>query len=194
MIGRVLEREQLAAMRAGGWMSAIAASIFAFLALLAALLAFRTIFPMINPAANVSFPDNLRPSFFVAKLAPTRIWRLFSSSARFAKLAETHDSYCSALQNTSQGDIEKIVAAEVLKVSFIRQVKTDRLAGFAKVLSVVVLVFILLLWFFPPKETSQPNQQSSCTGGNISVSIESPNSPVLKSSRANKAHSEVKEK
>src|SRR5947209_821998 len=101
MLGRVLEREQLAAIRFGGWIPWTTASIFVLLATVAAILAFKTVFPMVNPATNVSFPDDLRPAFFVAHLRPSRIWRFFSSSPKFVKLAETHESYVSALQNAS---------------------------------------------------------------------------------------------
>jgi len=177
MLGRVLERDQVVAIVARGWISWIVVSIFALLATFAAILAFRTVFPMINPAANVSFPDNLNPPFFVSHFSESRIWRLFSSSPRFSKLAETHESYTSALLSASEERIEQIMAAEVLKVSFIRQIKTDRLAGFAKVLTTAVLVFILLLWAARPNEpVSQPIRATSCTEGNISVEIGSRNS------------------
>jgi hypothetical protein len=176
MLGRVLEREQVVAIRAGGWIPWAVASLFAILVTLAVSLAFRTIFPMVNPAANVSFPDNLRPAFFVGHFSQSRIWRLFSSSPRFAKLAETHESYTSALQSASVESIERIMAAEVLKVSFIRQIKTDRLAGFAKILTATVLIFILLLWTARPNEpVAPPIRSTSCTEGGISIEIGSRN-------------------
>jgi hypothetical protein len=177
MLGRVFEREQVVAIRAGGWIPWAVASIFAVLGMLAAILAFRTVFPMINPAENVSVPDDLRPAFFVAHFSQSRIWRLFSSSPRFSKLAETHESYTSALLSASAETIEQIVAAEVLKVSFIRQMKTARLAGFAKVLTGTVLIFILLLWTARPNEPiAQPIRAMPCTEGNVSIEIGSRNS------------------
>lgn len=177
MLGGVLEREQVVVIRAGGWIAWTVASIFAVLATLAAVLAFRTIFPMINPAENVSVPGHLRPAFFIAEFSQARIWRLFSSSPRFSKLAETHESYTSALLGASSERIEEIMAAEVLKVSFIRQMKTDRLAGFAKVLTGTVLIFILLLWTARPNQPiAEPVRATSGIGGNVSIEIGSRNS------------------
>lgn len=185
MLGRVLEHDQLVAIQTGGWISAITASLFGILALLAALLAFRTIFPMIDPAQNVSLSEEVRPKFFVSKLHPIRVWRLFSSSSRFSRLVETHASYCETLQNTSDEDIERSIAAEVLKVSFIRQLKTDRLSGFAKILVALVLAFIALLWLVPPKESSEVDRRGPCmAGGNISVTLEAQKPPVIE--RTNK--------
>ncbi len=159
------------------------ALLFAAFAILAGLLAFKTVFPMVNPAINVSFPGNLRPAFFIARLKPSRIWRLFSSSPRFATLEETHASYVTSLANATEADIEHIVAAEVLKVSFIRQMKTDRLTGFAKALTVAVLLFVLLLLGVPRKEhPDRTLPKLSCPDGNVSIQIDSKSSPVVQSS------------
>src|SRR5579862_3265436 len=44
-----------------------------------ATLGFKTVFPMINPAENVLFPDDLEPKFFISKLGTSRWMRhLFS--------------------------------------------------------------------------------------------------------------------
>lgn len=169
MLGRVLEHDQLAAIRSAGPYSAAIAAIFALLAVSAAVLAFRTVFPMINPAANVSLPDGLRPAFFVTKLQPCGFCRLFSSDPRFARLSETHESYSAQLVNATEDSIEKTLAAEVLKVSFIRQMKTDRLVAFAKVLIATVIVFTALLLIIPRKESPSQSPSNPCTAGSISI-------------------------
>lgn len=170
MVGKVLEREQLAAIRSATRPGIICACVFTALVALSATLAFTTVFPMIDPAENVSFPGNLRPPFFIAKLFPSRLWRHFSSRSRYAKLAETHESYLAAVQNASPEVIESVLAAEVLKVSFIRNMKIDRLFGFAKVLAVTVLAFVLLIWLVPaPKSVVANSDSRPCPAGDVFV-------------------------
>lgn len=170
MIGAAITREEIAAIRASGLVSILIALIFAALCALSAVFAFRTVFPTINPAANISLPKGLEPPFFIHELRPRRFWRLFSSNPQHAKLALTHESYIASLRAATADTIEAVMAAEVLKVSFIRQMKTDRLAAFAKALTVTVIAFVVLLLAVPShRDELNLTRQEKCGGTNIEV-------------------------
>lgn len=154
MVGKVLDQDQIAAIKASGPVPIIIFIIFSGLAIISAALAFKTVFPMVNPAEHVAAPNNLRPPFFITGLKPSHFLRLFSSRKEFARLAETHADYCMEVQNVSETAIEKILVAEVLKLSFIRLLKNDRLIAFAKVLAICVIIFVLLIFLVPKVPTT----------------------------------------
>lgn len=147
IVGKVLlDQDQLFALKSHGPLIVMLSSIFGLSVILAATLGFRTVFPTVNPAQNVSFPDDLEPRFFISRFSRRRLLRLFSSNKKFATLETTHTAYCTALREASAERLESIVAAEVLKLSFIRQLKTDRLGAFAKMLVLTVILFTILMF------------------------------------------------
>lgn len=150
MVGKILlDSDQLRAFASHGRLVLGLAGLLGSVVLVAAVLGFRTVFPTVNPARNVTFPDNLEPKFFIFKFGNCRWLRLLSSRKDFATLATTHEHYCAALQRATPSTIESILAAEVLKVSFIRQIKTDRLTAFAMSLVASVALFIVLVFAAP---------------------------------------------
>jgi hypothetical protein len=154
IIGKVLDREQLIAFVTHGILILLIFIAFAVLVIISAVIGFRTVFPTVDPKDNVTFPDNLEPKFFIANFKPKGFLRYFSSNKKFAMLATTHAAYCSALEKANAENLMKIAAAEVLKLSFIRQLKTDRLTAFSKVLIFTVIGFIFLT-LTVPKPSSQ---------------------------------------
>jgi hypothetical protein len=155
MLSEVVDRDELVAVKGAGLISIIAFAAFAGLAIVAAALALKALFPMVNPAQNVSFDEKLRPPFFVGKLKTSHLLRLFSSRKKFATLAETHSDYCAAVRDASSEDFEKVLAAEVLKLSFIRQLKNDRVVALGKVLTLTLVAFVVLV-FVTPKPPRSP--------------------------------------
>jgi hypothetical protein len=167
IVGKVLfDQDQLTAFKSHGPMVLALSVAFALVVVLSAFLGFKTVHPTINPAQNVSFPDDLEPKFFIYKFSCCRFLRLFSNSKKFATLETTHTAYCAALRESTPEKLESIVAAEVLKLSFIRQMKMDRLRAFAWALIVTVILFTALM-FVPRKGTAevapQPNRVCSST-------------------------------
>src|SRR5579871_3581693 len=61
MISKVLDRDQLAVFQSHGVLILSIFIIFVLLTILSAIIGFRTVFPTINPAENVTFPDDLEP-------------------------------------------------------------------------------------------------------------------------------------
>jgi hypothetical protein len=144
MISKVLDRDQLVAFEGHGVLILSIFIAFVLLTVLSTAIGFRTVFPTINPAENVSFPDNLEPKFFIFSFFPNSRWKVFSSKKRFVKLKTTHADYCAAINSATAEKLESILAAEALKLSFIRQLKTDRLVALARTLIPTVSLFIIL--------------------------------------------------
>jgi hypothetical protein len=120
----------------------IVLGLFWLFATLAAILAFRVLFPTINPYRNVRVPTTLAPRFFITELSDKSWLRLFSSSDRYSTLSETHDQYHDSIVRATPEDLVSVLCAEVLKLSFIRQLKTDRLIWFAYALVTSVVFFL----------------------------------------------------
>jgi hypothetical protein len=158
MVGKLLDRDQLVACASHGLVVIVISAVFALLVVIAATLGYKTVFPTVNPAQNASIPDNLEPKFFISKFSPKRFLRLFSANRRFVMLETTHAGYCAALKQATAENLESIAAAEVLKLSFIRQLKTDRLAAFATVLIPTVILFIVVILAAPKAVAEKPIQ------------------------------------
>ena len=150
----LLDHDELAGFGSRGLLVLSLAVVFGLIVIVAAVLGFKTVFPTVNPARNVSFPDDLEPKFFISKMSCCRFLRLFSGDKKFAMLEETHARYCGALRDATAEKLESILAAEVLKLSFIRQMKTDRLAWFAKALTAAVVLFTALM--LSPRKQAAP--------------------------------------
>lgn len=161
IVGKVLlDQDQLVAFSSHGPIVLGISAFFGLLVALSATLGFRTVIPTVNPAQNVTFPDDLEPRFFIYKFKCCRFLRLFSSSKKYATLEMTHAAYCEALREASAEKLESILAAEALKLSFIRQMKTDRLGAFAKLLVVTVALFTVLMFVArkaPPEVPAPPH-------------------------------------
>jgi len=183
MLGKILlDSDQLRAFASHGRLVLGFAVLLGIVISVAAVLGFRTVFPTVNPAQNVTFPDNLEPKFFISKFGNCCWLRLLSSRKHFATLATTHEHYCAALQRATPSTIESILAAEVLKLSFIRQIKTDRLTAFAISLVASVALFIVLVFAAPKPSKVGPsgisNNASGAKTANVSVRF-SPESVAL---------------
>lgn len=109
------------------------------------MLAFRVLFPTIDPYKNVRVPRDLTPRFFLTELDDKSWLRFLFSSDHFSTLKQTHADYVSAIQRANSADLLSVLAAEVLKLSFIRQLKTDRLMAFARTLIVTAVLFIIFI-------------------------------------------------
>lgn len=144
IVAKLFEHDRLLTLTAHGRVLSTLSVLLVVLIATSATLGYKTIFPTINPCDNVCLPDNLEPKFFISKFECSNWLRLLSSNKKFAKLKTTHFEYCASLMNATDRELESVVAGEVLKLSFIRQLKTDRLSWFARVLILTVLLFLAL--------------------------------------------------
>jgi len=122
-----------------------------------------------NPGQNASIPDDLEPKFYIFRLSPRRLWRLFSSDKKFAMLETTHSGYCEVLKQVAAENIESVAAAEVLKLSFIRQLKMDRLGAFATVMIPTVILFIIVGLAAPKANTEKSLQTARESSPTVTV-------------------------
>jgi hypothetical protein len=120
---------------------------FGFLAIatLAGAIVTRVLFPTSNPSRNVVLSPEVTPEFFLWELKPKRCGRILSSHPCFSRLAEPHEKYLAQVAAADAATLLRSVSAEVLKVSYIRQIKTDRLRALAQILALGVLVFVSLI-------------------------------------------------
>jgi hypothetical protein len=157
VVDKLLDPEQLAALKSHGHVTTVLLIMLLVAILLCAFLGFETVFPVVNTAKNVSFPDNLEPRFFISTFSRNRILSLFSSSEKYSMLKATHAEYCAALDQATDGHYESVMAAEVLKLSFIRELKTFRLKWFARLLVGTVFLFMIAVVVAPK---SEPQRQA----------------------------------
>lgn len=170
IVSKLLDTDQISACRSHGIVALVAATVLFVLVTLSAFLGFRTIFQVINPAANVSFPDNLEPKFFIFEFRRRGILRLFSSSKRFSTLKTTYAEYSTALDRATARELEAVTVAEVLKLSFIRQLKTDRLQWFTRTMIATVILFVAVM-IIAPKVSSEKQVQVIHDGQPLVVQI-----------------------
>jgi hypothetical protein len=119
----------------------IAVILFLVSVALTLLICLRVIFPVIKPP-NAPSPGTGRslPKYFIPHRKEHR-WRrhIFSGSVENV-LADDHRSYSAALLSANDADIFLSMCDELLMVSLIRQIKSDRLQA-AMFLLVLAIVF-----------------------------------------------------
>jgi hypothetical protein len=171
---KLLEPDQISASNSHGPFVATVWVALILLVILSAFLGFRTIFPTINPSANVSLPDKLEPKFFISELGRKGILRLFSSHKRHSTLKTTHADYSAAVEGATVGELQAVVVAEVLKLSFIRQLKTDRLQWFTRTMIATVILFVVVM-ILAPKGSSET--QIKIVHDGQPIVVQAPQSP-----------------
>ena len=119
--------------------------LFSTFAFLCAFIVFRVIFPVTNPAKNVKLNGNHKPQFFVWEMQPKSWVRIFSTSPRFSRLALEQESLIKDINCGSSQSLIACLSGEALKVSYIRQIKADRLRALGCFLPLCSLLFILLV-------------------------------------------------
>jgi len=130
---------------------------FGLTALIASILVVLILFPITNPALNVRLiAATNEPTFFLTQLNPRRWLRIFSRSPNYSRLAQDHGEYVSKISTASNTALLQAISGEVLKVSYIRQIKTDRLRAMTIALATCAVFFVLLVG--TDAKFSQPNK------------------------------------
>ncbi len=95
---------------------------------LSLLICLRVIFPVIKPhSAPSPHPTRALPKFFIHHQKSHHWLRHTFSSSVEDVLCEDHESYTASLAAASDADLVTAMCDEVLMVSLIRQIKSDRL-------------------------------------------------------------------
>jgi hypothetical protein len=108
------------------------------------LIVARVVFPTNNPGANTSLISGATPRFFLCELEPRRWARLVSSQPKFSRLAQDHGEYVAQLAAADVRQILVVLSGEVLKVSYIRQIKAERMKALAYALFCTTALFACL--------------------------------------------------
>jgi len=136
---------------------------FAISALASIIIAFRVVFPTSNPSRNVTLDQPKTMTFYVAELNPRRWLRFISSSPRFSTLEVTQSEFVAETERATSEVILGTLSAEVLKVSYIRQIKYERLKALAAMLffNLAFFVGIMIANSSKPVNLTQPLQRTS---------------------------------
>jgi hypothetical protein len=89
--------------------------------------------------------------------------RKFSNNAKYSRLKIAHAEYIRELSTSGPAALVNTMCAELLKVSYIREIKTHRLKAFAWALLACVLLFLSLVTgdaIWPIKRANDPVQVS----------------------------------
>lgn len=127
------------------WRKTLFVSFWA-VALTGGLVVFKVIFPVHNPADNVRLiARDCRPQFFLSGLEPKRWLRFLLRSPRFSVLAVPQEAFLGDVKNATFDSLIECMTGEVLKVSYIRQIKADRLRALGYLLFACSLLFVILV-------------------------------------------------
>lgn len=119
---------------------------FGLTTIIASILVVLILFPITNPALNVRLIAATNgPTFFLTQLNPRRWLRIFSRSPNYSRLAQEHSEYLNQVKAVTNAVLLESISGEVLKVAYIRQIKTDRLRAVTIVLASCVIFFVLLM-------------------------------------------------
>ena len=121
-------------------------TIFLLAVGLSLIICLRVIFPVIKPSKVVS-PHATRtlPKFFIHQSKSHHWIRHTFSSSVDDVLCDTHDSYTHTLAASTDADLITAMCDEVLMVSLIRQIKSDRLHTAMFSLAAGVFLFIAVM-------------------------------------------------
>jgi hypothetical protein len=118
---------------------------FGVLTLVCASICVRVIFPTIHHQGSFSIGDPAFPSFFIVpKWKRRHFWDTLGNRLPEGMEA-THATYVASMMGASDADLVQSMCDEVVTVSALRQVKSDRLHLAIRILSLAVLAFFLQL-------------------------------------------------
>lgn len=117
---------------------------FALVTLLTLIICIRVIFPTIHLQGTFSAKGPASPVFFLPHNPKRNQWRsIFDSSTN--PLGITHDEFSASVLAASDADLIQSLCDDVIIVSAIRQVKSDRLHAAIIGLSLTIVLFFLQL-------------------------------------------------
>lgn len=125
-------------------------ALFTILLILCIQLALRIIKPTSNPSQHINFEGRPAPIllfFLTPNKYKNKTHSLFRNRRR-SKLSIGYNSYESKIQNATNEDIIASLTFELMKVSFIRNIKIDRFNLLIKILICLTISFIAYYLIF----------------------------------------------
>lgn len=120
--------------------------VFAFVTLLTLIICIRVIFPTIHMQGTFSANGPASPVFFLPHNPRRNRWKSILDS-RTNPLGVTHDEYSASVLAAADTDLIQSLCDDVIIVSAIRQIKSDRLHAAIVGLSVTIAMFFAQLIF-----------------------------------------------
>jgi hypothetical protein len=124
--------------------------IFFMLITLCIIVTTRIIKPTSNPVENINFGSTNKPTlkFFLTPNDYSKgFLKSFTNSKKF-KLSENFETYSQALSKATEIDIINSLTLEFFKVSYIRNIKNDRLNTLLWLLFITTIFFVLSYFNF----------------------------------------------
>jgi hypothetical protein len=119
--------------------------VFGVLALVCLSICVRVIFPTVHLQGSFSAAGVTEPPFFLVPKRKRHSFRDTLGNRPPQGLEATHATYLADMMAASDADLVRSLCDEAVTISFLRQVKSDRLHLAIQVLSVTVVAFFLQL-------------------------------------------------
>ncbi len=119
--------------------------IFALMALACLSICVRVIFPTVHLQGSFSATGAAEPPFFLVPKSQRHRLRDTLGNQPPQGLEATHANYLATMMAASDADLVRSMCDEVVTISFLRQVKSDRLHLGVQILSLTVLAFFFQL-------------------------------------------------
>jgi hypothetical protein len=144
MIGKVTANLQLLLFDCNSVLTKIFASMFCVAAFVSVVLAFRVLFPTVNPGDHVHIRPGQMPQFFLFNVSKS--WRAaFSSAPKHSMLDLQQGDYERSLEIADANLLQQVLIGELFKVSYVREIKTYRLKCLSQMLWVSIVLFATIL-------------------------------------------------
>jgi hypothetical protein len=119
--------------------------IFALFTLLCLSVCVRVIFPTVHMQGSLSAGGPAEPAFFLVPKSQRHRLRDTLANRPPEGLEATHAAYLACMMAASDADLVRSMCDEVVTISFLRQVKSDRLHLAIQILSLTALAFFIQL-------------------------------------------------
>jgi hypothetical protein len=119
--------------------------VFAAITLVCLSICVRVIFPTVHLQGRFSASGPAGPAFFLAPKQQRHRLRDVLGNKPPTGLESAHSAYFASLMAASDADLVRSMCDEVVTISFLRQVKSDRLHLGIQVLSLTVIAFFFQL-------------------------------------------------
>jgi len=119
--------------------------IFGLFALACLSVCVRVIFPTVHLQGSFSVTGASEPPFFLVPKRQRHSLRDTLGNQPPEGLESTHATYLASMMAATDADLVRSMCDEVVTISFLRQVKSDRLHLAIQVLSVTVVAFFIQL-------------------------------------------------
>jgi len=124
----------------------------------------RLVFPIRNPIANIKINNSQISNiqYFLAKNLYHSKWAFPFFNSKRNKLEKDYSTYLTEIGSLSDEILIQSLIQELLKISYIRNIKNDRFRILVTFVIITSILFIVLLLLYHFQLQSMPNQSMNC--------------------------------